>query len=178
MIAAVTLLPGTWVSPGQWGSDLALASIAWGDLSRAEIVLDEMRKAVQLRRLVARPGRDRAADGPATGTEQIAQAFLGAKIHDPKDPGADLGPMFTQVVGTLLTLARKNADIWRPITGSREVPVMVGLLVVLLIVFGMGKLAGLGVLAVILLVLLVLAPLSIAAAWLRGPPQAPKGNHE
>src|SRR2546429_3903873 len=55
---------------------------------------------------------------------RVAQAFLGAKIHDPKDPGADLGPMFTQVVGTLLTLARKNADIWRPITGSGEVPVI------------------------------------------------------
>jgi Na+-transporting NADH:ubiquinone oxidoreductase subunit NqrB len=27
VIAAITLLPGTWVSPGQWGSDLALA--AW-----------------------------------------------------------------------------------------------------------------------------------------------------
>jgi hypothetical protein len=55
---------------------------------------------------------------------RVAQAFLGAKIHDPKDPGADLGPMFTQVVGTLLTLAKKNADIWRPISGSREVPVI------------------------------------------------------
>ncbi|MGH2472211.1 MAG: glycosyltransferase [Candidatus Limnocylindria bacterium] len=55
---------------------------------------------------------------------RVAQAFLGAKIHDPKDPGADLGPMFTQVVGTLLTLARKNADIWRPVTGSRDVPVI------------------------------------------------------
>src|SRR5437773_6427371 len=55
---------------------------------------------------------------------RVAQAFLGAKIHDPKDPGADLGPMFTQVVGTLLTLARKYADIWRPVTGSRDVPVI------------------------------------------------------
>ncbi len=55
---------------------------------------------------------------------RVAQAFLGAKIHDPKDPGADLGPMFTQVVGTLLTLARQNAEVWRPITGSREVPVI------------------------------------------------------
>ena len=55
---------------------------------------------------------------------RVAQAFLGAKIHDPKDPGADLGPMFTQVVGTLLTLARKNVDVWRPVTGSREVPVI------------------------------------------------------
>src|SRR5688500_6644375 len=55
---------------------------------------------------------------------RVAQAFLGAKIHDPKDPGADLGPMFTQVVGTLLALARKNADKWRPVTGSRDVPVI------------------------------------------------------
>ena len=54
---------------------------------------------------------------------RVVQAFLGAKIHDPKDPGADLGPMFTQVVGTLLTLARKNVDVWRPVTGSRDVPV-------------------------------------------------------
>src|SRR5258705_7410283 len=25
VIAAITLIPGTWVSPGQWGNDLALA---------------------------------------------------------------------------------------------------------------------------------------------------------
>ncbi|PYO81304.1 MAG: hypothetical protein DMD68_13470, partial [Gemmatimonadetes bacterium] len=55
---------------------------------------------------------------------RVAQAFLGAKIHDPKDPGADLGPMFTQVVGTLLTLVKKNVDVWRPVTGSRDVPVI------------------------------------------------------
>src|SRR5947207_5495049 len=55
---------------------------------------------------------------------RVAQAFLGAKIHDPKDPGADLGPMFTQVVGPLLTLARQNVDVWRPVTGSRDVPVI------------------------------------------------------
>jgi hypothetical protein len=55
---------------------------------------------------------------------RVAQAFLGAKVHDPKDPGADLGPMFTQVVGTLLTLARKNVDVWRSVTGSRDVPVI------------------------------------------------------
>ena len=55
---------------------------------------------------------------------RVVQAFLGAKIHDPKDPGADLGPMFTQVVGTLLTLARRNVDVWRPVTGSHDVPVI------------------------------------------------------
>jgi hypothetical protein len=57
---------------------------------------------------------------------RIAQAFLGAKIHDPKDPGADLGPMFTQVVGTLIALARR-ADavaVWSGVPGSRDVPVI------------------------------------------------------
>src|SRR5256886_1891778 len=55
---------------------------------------------------------------------RVAQAFLGAKIHDPKDPGADLGPMFTQVVGTLFTLARRNADIWKGATASRDIAVI------------------------------------------------------
>jgi len=57
---------------------------------------------------------------------RIAQAFLGAKIHDPKDPGADLGPMFTQVVGTMLSLARRPEAVamWRGATGSRDVPVI------------------------------------------------------
>ena len=55
---------------------------------------------------------------------RVAQAFLGAKIHDPKDPGADLGPMFTQVVGTILALARRNTDIWSGVKGSRDIPVI------------------------------------------------------
>jgi len=55
---------------------------------------------------------------------RVVQAFLGAKIHDPKDPGADLGPMFTQVVGTLLTLARQHAGAWRDVSGSRPAPVI------------------------------------------------------
>ena len=60
------------------------------------------------------------------GGARIAQAFLGAKIHDPKDPGADLGPMFTQVVGTLLALARRPeaVAIWSRVSGSRDVPVI------------------------------------------------------
>jgi len=31
---------------------------------------------------------------------RICQAYLGAKIHDPKDPGADLSAMLNQVVGS------------------------------------------------------------------------------
>ena len=55
---------------------------------------------------------------------RVVQAFLGAKIHDPKDPAADLGPMFTQVVGTLFRLARENESVWRGVVGSREVDVV------------------------------------------------------
>ncbi|MDE3111540.1 MAG: glycosyl transferase family 2 [Chloroflexota bacterium] len=55
---------------------------------------------------------------------RVAQAFLGAKIHDPKDPGADLGPMFRQVVGTAFRLAAASAPRWRAVSGSRDVPVV------------------------------------------------------
>jgi glucosylglycerate synthase len=55
---------------------------------------------------------------------RVAQAFLGSKIHDPKDPAADLGPMFTQVVGTLFRLAHDNAPMWREVVGSRAIPVV------------------------------------------------------
>jgi hypothetical protein len=57
-----------------------------------------------------------------TGGFAVCQTRLGAKIHDPKDPGADLGPMFRQVVGTILRLASRYADQWLPIRGSHDVP--------------------------------------------------------
>ncbi len=52
----------------------------------------------------------------------VCQTRLGAKVHDPKDPGADLGPMFRQVVGTILRLAVRYAERWLPIHGSHDVP--------------------------------------------------------
>ena len=55
---------------------------------------------------------------------KVAQAFLGAKVHDPKDPAADLGPMFTQVVGTLFRLAGENERVWRGVVGSRSATVI------------------------------------------------------
>jgi len=56
--------------------------------------------------------------------KRIAQAFLGAKIHDPKDPGADLAPMFTQVVSTLFRLAVANPDRWMDVRGSKAVTIV------------------------------------------------------
>jgi hypothetical protein len=55
---------------------------------------------------------------------RVAQAFLGAKIHDPKDPGGDLAPMFLQVVGTAFALADRNREAWRQVRGSRPAPVI------------------------------------------------------
>jgi hypothetical protein len=52
----------------------------------------------------------------------VCQTRLGAKIHDPKDPGADLGPMFRQVVGTILRLAVRYPEHWLSIKGSHDVP--------------------------------------------------------
>jgi hypothetical protein len=57
-----------------------------------------------------------------TGGFAVCQARLGAKIHDPKDPGSDLGPMFRQVVGTILRLAAAHPDHWLNIRGSHDVP--------------------------------------------------------
>jgi hypothetical protein len=57
-----------------------------------------------------------------TGGFAVCQTRLGAKVHDPKDPGADLGPMFRQVVTTILREAVRHADRWRPVHGSHDVP--------------------------------------------------------
>jgi hypothetical protein len=52
----------------------------------------------------------------------VCETRLGAKVHDPKDPSADLAPMFRQVVGTILALAGRHAESWLDIRGSHEVP--------------------------------------------------------
>ncbi len=44
---------------------------------------------------------------------KVCQSILGAKIHDHKDPGKSLGPMFTQVVGTLYDLMGFYFPRWR-----------------------------------------------------------------
>jgi len=53
----------------------------------------------------------------------VCQTRLGAKVHDPKDPGSDLGPMFSQVVSTILRLTERHAARWLDVKGSHEIPV-------------------------------------------------------
>lgn len=53
---------------------------------------------------------------------KVCQSFLGAKIHDPKDPGVDLSAMLYQVVGATFDLMETYSDIWKTIKSSEPVP--------------------------------------------------------
>ncbi|MGH9858557.1 MAG: glycosyltransferase [Candidatus Acidiferrales bacterium] len=53
---------------------------------------------------------------------QVGQSYLGAKIHDAKDPGADLSNMFRQVVGSIFTLMETYEPVWKNVQGSESVP--------------------------------------------------------
>lgn len=53
---------------------------------------------------------------------RVCQSFLGAKIHDAKDPGADLSAMLYQVVGATFDLMETYAASWRIPEGSDQVP--------------------------------------------------------
>jgi glycosyltransferase involved in cell wall biosynthesis len=53
---------------------------------------------------------------------RICQSNLGVKIHDAKDPGQHLGPMFRQVLWTLFALMENFESIWKSIRGSETVP--------------------------------------------------------
>jgi len=54
---------------------------------------------------------------------RVCQSFLGAKIHDAKDPGADLQPMMVQVVSTLFELMERHVASWWDVAGSEKTPV-------------------------------------------------------
>lgn len=49
---------------------------------------------------------------------EICQSNLGAKIHDVKDPGQHLGPMFRQVLSALFFLMERYEGYWRKVEGS------------------------------------------------------------
>lgn len=53
---------------------------------------------------------------------KVCQAFLGAKIHDPKDPGSDLSAMLFQVVGATFDCMEVYKNVWVGIHGSEVVP--------------------------------------------------------
>lgn len=52
---------------------------------------------------------------------RVCQSFLGAKIHNPKDPAADLAAMLVQVMGAVFALMEEHQTIWAGLTGSNPV---------------------------------------------------------
>ncbi|MDY6879300.1 MAG: glycosyltransferase [Desulfatiglans sp.] len=49
---------------------------------------------------------------------RICQSNLGVKIHDVKDPGQHLGPMFRQVLSALFYLMERYEVYWKDVKGS------------------------------------------------------------
>jgi glycosyltransferase involved in cell wall biosynthesis len=58
-----------------------------------------------------------------TGGFRICQARLGAKVHGEKDPAADLGPMFREVVGTIFTLLGMNKTYLEKVKETINTPI-------------------------------------------------------
>lgn len=52
---------------------------------------------------------------------KVCQSYLGAKIHDAKDPGSDLGPMFTQVVSSVYGLMEDYHSLWKEVKESESI---------------------------------------------------------
>ena len=50
----------------------------------------------------------------------ICQSYMGRpKIHKPKDPGESLGPMFSQVVGTIFDMMIEHDAFWKDVRWSK-----------------------------------------------------------
>lgn len=57
-----------------------------------------------------------------TGGFKVCQSFLGAKIHDAKDPSVDLSAMLMQVVSSVFSLMETNHDHWVKVSESKPIP--------------------------------------------------------
>jgi glycosyltransferase involved in cell wall biosynthesis len=53
---------------------------------------------------------------------KVCEAFLGAKIHNAKDPGTDLAGMFVQVVSAAFELMGGHHEQWSHVSGTERVP--------------------------------------------------------
>src|SRR5579863_2367746 len=52
---------------------------------------------------------------------RVCQSFLGAKLHDAKDPSSDLSAMLQQVVGSVFMLMKEYESVWQQRSGSKPV---------------------------------------------------------
>ncbi len=52
---------------------------------------------------------------------RVCQSFLGAKLHNAKDPGLDLSAMLHQVVGSVFRLMQEYEAVWMTRSGSQDI---------------------------------------------------------
>jgi glycosyltransferase involved in cell wall biosynthesis len=52
---------------------------------------------------------------------RVCQSFLGAKLHDAKDPSSDLSEMLQQVAGSVFSLMTEYERVWKDAAGSDPV---------------------------------------------------------
>ena len=71
---------------------------------------------------VARFGIDiwMTTEAVASGA-RVCQSFLGAKIHNPKDPASDLAAMLMQVLGAVFGLMEEHHKVWAAVHESMPV---------------------------------------------------------
>jgi hypothetical protein len=55
---------------------------------------------------------------------RVGQSYLGTKLHDAKDPGADLSQMLVQVLGTVFALMETYEAVWTDSVGSADTALM------------------------------------------------------
>lgn len=55
---------------------------------------------------------------------RVGQSYLGTKLHDAKDPGADLSQMLVQVLGTVFSLMETYEAEWTHNSGSTDTRLM------------------------------------------------------
>jgi len=53
---------------------------------------------------------------------RVCQAYLGAKLHDAKDPSSDLSAMLVQVIGSVFSLMETYDSVWCNVLGSLPAP--------------------------------------------------------
>lgn len=53
---------------------------------------------------------------------KVCQAFLGAKLHNAKDPGSDLADMMVQVTSSVFDLMSSYRERWAQVGGAEPVP--------------------------------------------------------
>jgi glucosylglycerate synthase len=57
---------------------------------------------------------------------RLCQVFLGARVHDPRDPASDLSSTLAQILGAVFMEMDRNTAVWQKIRGSTPVRTLGG----------------------------------------------------